>query len=120
MRQQRNCRGLGGKGWWLSSIILLLIAEKPSYGYELVERLKEFGITLIGNGNMGRIYTFLSDFETNDLITFNWDTTYSPPRKIYTITDKGLEFLSEIKKEMDGLKNTIEIYEKKYNTIAQN
>ena len=120
MRQQRNCRGLGGKGWWLSSIILLLIAEKPSYGYELVERLKEFGIILVGNGNMGRIYTFLNDFETNNFITFNWDTTYSPPRKIYTITDVGLKTLSEIKTEMDKLKSTIETYENKYNTIAQN
>ncbi|MCP5455511.1 MAG: helix-turn-helix transcriptional regulator [Thermotogae bacterium] len=105
--RKRGCASPTGKGWWLSSVLLLLLSEEKSHGYELVEKLREFGINLEGVGNIGRIYTFLNNFEEMNYVAAEWDTETSPPRKIYTITEIGLSELQNIKKEMENQKKLI-------------
>ncbi|MCK5076377.1 MAG: PadR family transcriptional regulator [Calditrichia bacterium] len=86
--------GNKGLGKILSDAILLLIAENPTYGYEISDRLEEFGISFPNTiGQKGRIYRVLSMLEEANLIFFEWDITNSPPRKIYNITDSGKEYL---------------------------
>ena len=45
------------------SVLLLLLAERPSHGYELVERLKDFGFPESGTG---RLYRELQRLEGTD------------------------------------------------------
>ncbi len=88
-------RGKGrGKGWFLANYILLIIAEEPTYGYDIAMKLNDMGIEKIeGTGQMGRIYRILSELESYGYIIPNWDTSKSPPVKVYTITPLGLEYL---------------------------
>jgi len=101
-------KGFRGKGWLMNAYILLIIAEEPSHGYKISEKLLDYGVDLPGLSNKGRIYRFLSELETNDLVEFDWDTTSSPPKKIYKITSLGEKYLEQIKKEMSDLKNNID------------
>ncbi|MDN5343160.1 PadR family transcriptional regulator [Oceanotoga sp. DSM 15011] len=99
---------LKGKGWLMSAFLLLIIAEKPIHGYNIGKKLGEFGINLKGVSNKGRIYTFLSSYEEEGYIESNWDTQYSPPRKIYNITQKGLEYLNSIEEEIVIMKDYLD------------
>lgn len=85
-----------GLGKIFSDIILLIVAEGPIHGYEISKKLEEFRIQLPGGvGQMGRIYRILTEYEEAEFVTFEWDTSYSPPRKIYRITNDGKEYLKK-------------------------
>ena len=112
--------GPKGSGWWINAFLLLLIADKPSHGYELISRLKELGIyNPIGIGHMGRIYRNLTQLETSGLITFSWDTTVSPPRKVYNITSLGLSFLDNIFLELSTFKESLDKFIEMYKRIRE-
>ena len=68
----RGGRGKGGrgrgKGRFLANYILLIIAEEPTYGYDIAMKLDEMGIDKIeGTGQMGRIYRILSELKVMDI-----------------------------------------------------
>ncbi|PLV59739.1 PadR family transcriptional regulator [Thermotoga sp. KOL6] len=113
----RGGRGFGG--WWIASALLLLIAEKPSHGYELAERLSEFGIEIPGIGHMGNIYRVLSDLEENGLVRTEWDTSVSPPRKVYRITPRGKLYLKETLKFIESMKRRMENFAERVKKVVQ-
>ncbi|AAD36018.1 PadR family transcriptional regulator [Thermotoga maritima MSB8] len=115
----RHRGGRGFRGWWLASTILLLVAEKPSHGYELAERLAEFGIEIPGIGHMGNIYRVLADLEESGFLSTEWDTTVSPPRKIYRITPQGKLYLREILRSLEDMKRRIETLEERIKRVLQ-
>ncbi|MBM7558999.1 PadR family transcriptional regulator [Marinitoga litoralis] len=107
-----KCKVFNKSGKLICDLLLILIAENPSYGYELSNRLCEMGITIPeGIGQKGRVYRALSDLEKNNEIEFDWDMTASPPRKVYKITKKGKEriknFIIEMEEQIEVLKNFV-------------
>ncbi|RLG63282.1 PadR family transcriptional regulator [archaeon] len=88
----------------LNLAILCVIKQKPTYGGEIHQKLKEdFGIT----APRPLIYTLLRRMEKNGLVASTWDIRESgPARRIYTITEEGLEFLNS---SVEGLKNAVEV-----------
>jgi len=85
-----------GSAKLLHSLLLLLLAEEPDYGYDLAAKLKDFGLPVKkGCSQLGRIYRILASLEQGGYITCAWDTSVSPPRKIYRITNLGLRHLRE-------------------------
>jgi len=115
----RGYMGFGGPGWWMASCLLLLIAEKPSYGYELASRLKEFGIIFPGIGHMGSLYRSLSFLETSGFIVPEWDVTMSPPRKVYKLTPLGREYLRDIAQIMRNLKVSLDKFLEIYDNLEK-
>ena len=116
MRGKPGGRGWKGRGRILTNAILLIIAEEPNYGYDIANKLDELGIERIeGIGQMGKIYRILSDLENNGYIISEWDTSKSPPVKVYTITPLGLEYLKyaveSVKQEIKVLETFISKYE---------
>ncbi|SHF19357.1 Transcriptional regulator PadR-like family protein [Marinitoga hydrogenitolerans DSM 16785] len=112
MEDTNKCKVFNKSGKLICDLLLILIAEKPSYGYELSNRLCEMGITIPeGIGQKGRVYRALSDLEKKKEIKFDWDTTSSPPRKIYKITQKGKDriknFIIEMEEQIKVFKNFI-------------
>ncbi|WGS65698.1 PadR family transcriptional regulator [Marinitoga aeolica] len=112
MESANKCKVFNKSGKLICDLLLILIAEKPSYGYELSNRLCEMGITIPeGIGQKGRVYRALSELEKRSEIKFDWDTTSSPPRKIYKITKKGKEriknFIIEMEEQIIVLKNFV-------------
>ncbi|MEA2066975.1 MAG: PadR family transcriptional regulator [Thermotogota bacterium] len=109
-------RGFGpGKGRgiariWRAAFILLLLAEKPSHGYELASRLEEFDLGSSSIGQMGGLYRILTELEAEELVVAEWNTSVpGPAKKEYRITSKGRTFLSRI---ADDFKNTKKILDR--------
>ncbi|SHE42208.1 poly-beta-hydroxybutyrate-responsive repressor [Marinitoga hydrogenitolerans DSM 16785] len=96
---------------WIESFVLLIIAEKPSHGYEIANKLSDFGVILNGIGQMGNLYRTLSKLEDMGLVVTEWDTADTgPSKKVYKITQDGLSFLKNSKKEFEEFKNIIDIF----------
>jgi len=78
---------------FLHPSLLLLLAVKSSYGYELLSRLKE-----VGYGewvpDAATIYKALRRLEREGMVKSEWDTSGSgPARRVYSITAEGAEML---------------------------
>lgn len=71
----------------LPALILSLLDEQESYGYELVERLRALGLTDLATGVA---YPVLSRFERDGfLISHLVPSSSGPARKYYALTDSG-------------------------------
>ena len=55
---------------WLTPVTLVLLREESSYGYEILERLEEFGFEQISAGSL---YRTLRRTEKEGLSEFEWD-----------------------------------------------
>lgn len=76
---------------YLRPCLLLLIAEKPSHGYDLLERLEMLGL---GATDAGGLYRALRAMEQDELLSSEWETSEAgPARRTYALTDEGLEWL---------------------------
>lgn len=77
----------------LEGCILKIIANRETYGYEIAERLKEYGFSEISEGT---IYPILLRLEKNNFITsIKRASAYGPKRKYYNLTDEGKMELKE-------------------------
>lgn len=80
----------------IEMLLLRLIAEDPSYGYELVQRLDRRSSGLI-EIREGTLYPVLYRMEDAGLIAAEWETPErGTPRKYYSITVSGRERLDEL------------------------
>lgn len=71
----------------LPLLILTLLDERESYGYELVERLRGLGLTELATGV---VYPVLNRFERDELVDSRLVPSSSgPARKYYAITPHG-------------------------------
>jgi len=76
---------------WLVPILLLMLREWSSYGYELMEKMTTFGLSTM---NPGTFYRTLRQMEKNGMVCSNWDTSEAgPARRVYSITDAGETYL---------------------------
>ena len=80
----------------LEFCILLIIKQRPSYGYEIISTLEKYPI-LAAKENT--IYPLLRRLMKEDYISSSWQesTEGLPPRKYYSITPDGVEYLNEFK-----------------------
>ena len=72
-------------------VLLLHLREWNAHGYELMQKLVQFGFHSVDQGNFYRI---LRQLEKDELVTSEWDTTSSgPANRIYSTTAAGKEYL---------------------------
>ena len=77
---------------WLTPVALVILREESSYGYELMERLEEFGFAEI---NPGTLYRTLRQMENEGLCESEWEISEGgPARRMYAITDAGESYLA--------------------------
>jgi PadR family transcriptional regulator PadR len=88
-----RCRCDGGQPKnFARPCLLLLLAEAPAHGYELMERLVPFGLEL---NDPATIYKTLRGMEQEGLVTSAWElSTRGPARRVYELTDEGRELLA--------------------------
>lgn len=101
---------------FIGPFLLLALYKAPSYGYELMDKLKEFGFESY-LPDQTAIYKMLRNMEEKGYISSRWDTQGSgPARHIYEITSDGVELLDALSFE---IKDNIQIYEKFINVFEQ-
>ena len=85
----------------LDMCLLALIAEEPSYGYEMVDKLEHRGLELVSEGS---IYPLLSRLQKKGLIEgYFVESTGGPPRKYYRIAAAGRKQLADWETEWERL-----------------
>ncbi|MDK2886921.1 MAG: hypothetical protein PWP54_1499 [Thermosipho sp. (in: thermotogales)] len=103
---------------FIEPFILLIIAETPLHGYEIANKLSKYGIELTGVGQMGNLYRILTKLENEELIVSKWDTSsQGPSKKVYYITQKGIEQLKRNSEELLKLKKIIEEFISKVSNL---
>ncbi|MGM0365139.1 MAG: helix-turn-helix transcriptional regulator [Actinomycetota bacterium] len=107
----------GRMGRFLIPALLLLLAEKPSHGYELSERYSELGFTE-AESDPGAIYRNLRLLEKEGFIKARWETKgQGPAKKVYSITAEGTELLSSWAREIGGRKNILESFLERFKKL---
>lgn len=91
----------------LDMCLLALIAEEPSYGYEMVRKLESRGLDLMSDGS---IYPLLSRMQNQRLVEgYYEDSSSGPVRKYYRIRREGEERLAIWREDWARLATGVEM-----------
>ncbi|MBO0784105.1 MAG: PadR family transcriptional regulator [Ktedonobacteraceae bacterium] len=89
----------------LDMCLLAIIAQRPCYGYEMVQRLAQQGLALVSEGS---IYPLLSRLQQRGSIEgYAVPSTDGPPRKYYRLTLTGAAQLAEWQAEWDSFAQAV-------------
>lgn len=90
----------------LEFCILLMIRQRESYGYEIISTLEKYPMIAAKENT---IYPLLRRLLREEYISSFWREGVEglPPRKYYSITEKGQEYLSAMSVEWERLTSTI-------------
>lgn len=90
----------------LEYCILSILDKNDAYASELINQLKEAKIIVVE----GTLYPLLTRQKNQGLLTYRWEESpQGPPRKYYTLTQKGKEALSEMDKAWQEIVETLTI-----------
>jgi PadR family transcriptional regulator, regulatory protein PadR len=88
--------------------VLILAAlsqlNAPQYGYSLIQRLAEQGLTI----DQGTLYPLLRRLEDQGLLRSEWQIEESRPRRYYVISDQGADVLRQLSTEWRDLVKVID------------
>jgi PadR family transcriptional regulator PadR len=77
----------------LELCILSIIAEEEVYPSDIIQKLKDYELIVVE----GTLYPLLTRLKNAGLLTYNWkESTSGPPRKYFSLTDEGQEFLKSL------------------------
>ena len=77
----------------LEYCILGILGREDAYASLLISSLKEARMIVVE----GTLYPLLTRLKNQGLLSYRWEeSTQGPPRKYYSLTDKGREALAEM------------------------
>src|SRR4030065_756033 len=102
-------------GGLIQLLILRILHEKPSHGYQIMEELEKITAEKY-TPEPGAIYTMLRRMEERHLVTSEWEKKDAgADRRVYTITETGVKVLKEglemVKKRRQLMDSLIEFYD---------
>jgi PadR family transcriptional regulator, regulatory protein PadR len=77
----------------------LVLLSRPNYGYALLDALEKSGFDVDAN----TLYPLLRRLEKQGLLTSEWNTDDSRPRKFYATSEAGDVLADTLKKDWHGL-----------------
>ncbi len=89
----------------LEGCILKIISKKMTYGYEIIEYLKQCGFTDLSEGT---IYPLLLRLEKQGNIAAKlMPSPLGPKRKYFSVTEKGMEYVREFESYWASLEESV-------------
>ncbi len=89
----------------LEYCILTLLSKEDAYASSIISRLKKSNMIVVE----GTLYPMLIREKNQGLLSYRWEESpQGPPRKYYSITDKGREQLALMDEAWRELITTIE------------
>ena len=77
----------------LDYCILCVLSNGDAYASDVINRLKEVRMIVVE----GTLYPLLTRLKNSGLLAYRWEeSTQGPPRKYYSITEKGKKNLCEL------------------------
>jgi PadR family transcriptional regulator PadR len=106
---------------FLQPWLLLLLAQKTSHGYELLEKLGKDPEA--PDVDPGLLYRTLRQFEQDGLVRSVWDTAGGgAARRVYEVTAEGLEYLhawaANIRRTRQRLDRFLDEYQMRFQSLA--
>jgi PadR family transcriptional regulator PadR len=82
-------------------IVLAVLSQlgEEQYGYSLLKRLSDQGLEI----DQGTLYPLLRRLESQGLLSSDWNTEGSRPRRYYVISSEGQEVLPRLKEEWNRI-----------------
>jgi poly-beta-hydroxybutyrate-responsive repressor len=97
---------------WLVPVLLLMLREWSSYGYELMEKMSTFGLAAM---NPGTFYRTLRQMEKDGMVSSSWDTSEGgPARRVYSITEAGEAYLKYWAESLDQYQRMMDTFFRLY------
>src|SRR4051812_31825975 len=81
----------------------LLILGRPNYGYALLDLLERSGFAVDAN----TLYPLLRRLEKQGLLTSDWNTDESRPRKFYRVSEDGAALADALSRDWDDLHTAV-------------
>jgi len=104
---------------FIQPCMLLLLHEKPTHGYELMESLKEFGFE--DGADPGLVYRNLRRMEEEGLVESEWETGGTgPAKRLYKVTARGVELLHQRALHIEDNIKRLEFFRDRYHQIFGN
>ena len=80
---------------FIEPALLLLLAERPMHGYELLERVPDIAREE-RRVDLGNLYRLLRSLEEEGIVASDWDESLpGPAKRVYRLTDSGLALLGQ-------------------------
>jgi PadR family transcriptional regulator, regulatory protein PadR len=86
----------------------LLVLKEQNYGYALLDLLNRSGFGVDAN----TLYPLLRRLEKQGLLTSEWNTEESRPRKFYRTSDDGAELAGQLSRDWSQLRTAFTELEK--------
>lgn len=97
--------------------LLLLIGEKPSHGYDLLERLRELGFK---QADPGMLYRSLRAMEQEGLVKSAWEISeLGPRRRTYTLSEEGQDWLHAWAGSLRETERILDRFLSRYSALAK-
>ena len=97
--------------------LLLLVAETPGHGYDLMARMKQFGFDW---GGPGPVYRELRVLENGGLIASSWtEGDAGPARRVYSLTPEGVATLNRWADRLHDLRSVLDDYTTRFHSVAE-
>jgi PadR family transcriptional regulator PadR len=88
----------------LEYCILLILKKEQSYANDIIRTLQEAQLIVVE----GTLYPLLTRLKNMGLLTYQWiESTQGPPRKYYSLTLAGIDFLNELGTAWTEIEETI-------------
>ena len=88
----------------LEYCILLIIAQQDAYVPDIISKLKASKMIVVE----GTIYPLLTRLKNTGLLSYRWEESQQgPPRKYYSITEQGRDFLKELENSWNELTSAV-------------
>jgi PadR family transcriptional regulator PadR len=108
-KEAENSNAQMRKGSLEFCILLVISKQEKIYASEILKRLKQSDLIVVE----GTIYPLLSRLKNSGLLEYSWEESKEgPPRKYYSLTDKGKEYLKSLDASWKKLSQSIESLKK--------
>lgn len=97
--------------------LLLLLAEAPGHGYQLMDRMRSVGFEW---GGPGPIYRELRALEDAGLVVSEWSTpSAGPVPRVYELTSDGRALLDATTVRMEDLSSLVRQFRARHKSLAK-
>ncbi len=88
----------------LEMCVLAAVSGSEAYASDILVHLKQSHLIVVE----GTLYPILTRLKNDGFLSYRWEESNSgPPRKYYTITPSGSEFLNELRSGWDDLNTAV-------------
>jgi PadR family transcriptional regulator len=113
-----ECRCDGGQPKnFARPCLLLLVAEAPAHGYELIERMRPFGFDI---ADPATVYKSLRQMEREGLVTSDWELSErGPARRVYSLAEDGRDLLDAWARTLERNRAVLDYFQDRYLGIGR-